>query len=160
MPSLKRWFDGIPTFLSDGWQFNSITQIRSGLPVNVTVTGGLFGGAQRPNVVPGVPTVPSNYSLPFNQFNAAAYSDPGAGHFGNLGRNTLRGPGFWQADFSIFKMTKIGERTSVQFRFEMFNLFNHPNLGPPNSNISYPGAGQIVSFGEPRTIQFGLKLLF
>jgi hypothetical protein len=58
------------------------------------------------------------------------------------------------------KNFKFHERLNLQFRSEWYNLFNHPNLGMPNSNISFPGAGQIVSFTEPRAIQFGLKLYF
>ena len=181
VPSFKSWFSGMPSYLADGWQVNTLTQIRSGLPVNVTVTGGLFGGSQRPNVVPGVSPVPTNYSLPFNQFNAAAFSDPGAGNFGNLGRNTLRGPGFWQADFSIFKTTKINERASIQFRAEMFNIFNHPNFADsfgglnkdPITNTLNPSGtfgqsfqtvgdvlGGLLGPGSPRQVQMAIRLVF
>jgi len=92
---LREWFGGGPGWLVDGWQLNTITQIRSGLPVNVTRQGGVFGGFSfRPDVVAGVDTRCPNYRLPECQFNAAAFSNPGDGVFGNAGRNILRGPGF------------------------------------------------------------------
>ncbi|MBA3600617.1 MAG: TonB-dependent receptor, partial [Acidobacteria bacterium] len=95
VPSFRRLFgsDSIPRWIADGWQLNTLTQIRTGFPVNVTVTGGFLGGSLRPNLVPGVPTRCPNYNVPNCQFNAAAFTLPAAGTFGNLGRNALRGPG-------------------------------------------------------------------
>jgi hypothetical protein len=64
-------------------------------------------------------------------------------------------------DASLLKDTRIGDRFSLQFRFESFNLPNHANLGAPGANISVPGSvGRITSVGDPRQIQLGLKLLF
>jgi len=74
VPSFRKVLgDGLPRWIADGWQLKTLTQIRSGFPVNVTVTGGIFGGALRPNLVQGVPTRPSNYSVPNNQFNISAF---------------------------------------------------------------------------------------
>ena len=56
---------------------------------------------------------------------------PGTRHFGNLGRNSLRGPSFKEFNFSIFKNTAITERVNLQLRAELFNLFNHPNFSSP-----------------------------
>src|SRR6266540_3584684 len=182
VPSFRDLFgDGLPRWIADGWQLNSLTQIRSGFPVNVTVTGGIFGGALRPNLVSGVSTRPSNYSLPFNQFNIDAFSRPAAGTFGNLGRNALRGPGFAQVDFSIFKNTKLAESRALQLRMEIFNLFNHPNFADPSGGINadaFGGSlnrraffgqsistvgnqlGGLLGAGGPRQIQFSVRYLF
>ena len=136
VPSLRQFFgDGTPRWIADGWQLNTLTQVRTGFPVNVTVNGGIFGGALRPNLIEGVPLRPANYDLPKNQFNPAAFALPAAGTFGNLGRNALRGPGFAQVDFSVSKDTRITETQSFQIRFEFFNLFNHANFADPSGGL-------------------------
>ncbi len=182
VPSFSKFFgDGVPRWIGDGWLFNTLTQIRSGFPVNVTVTGGIFGGALRPNLVPGVPTRPSNYSVPNNQFNIDAFSLPAAGTFGNLGRNALRGPGFAQVDFSIFKNTRLTESQSLQLRMEIFNLFNRVNFADPSGGInadSFGGSlnrtaffgqsvstvgnqlGGLLGAGGPRQIQLSARYIF
>jgi hypothetical protein len=178
---LRDWFGGGPRWIVDGWQLNTITQIRSGLPVNVTRQGGVFGGFSfRPDVVPGVDTRCPNFNVPTCQFNAAAFSNPGDGVFGNAGRNLLRGPGFAQVDFSIFKNTRLTETTALQFRAEIFNLFNKANFADPSgglvrgdNNSLRPTAffgqsistvgnqlGGLLGFGGPRQIQFSLRYLF
>jgi hypothetical protein len=178
---LREWFGRGPSWIIDGWQLNTITQIRSGLPVNVTRTGGVFGGFSfRPDLVSGVPTRCPNFSVPECQFNVAAFSNPGTGVFGNAGRNLLRGPGFAQVDFSVFKDTKLTETSSLQFRAEIFNVFNHANFADPSGglvqgdNNSLRGTaffgqsistvgnqlGGLLGFGGPRQIQFSLRYLF
>jgi hypothetical protein len=175
-----KWFGGGPKWLVNGWSINSITQARSGLPVTITRTGGIFGGFSfRPNVIPGVDQYCSNYNVPNCQFNAAAFSDPGASVFGNAGRNILRGPHFAQVDMSLFKETKISERSSVQLRMDVFNLFNHANYADPSGGISCAGAvgacdntfgkslatvgnqlGGLLGFGGPRQIQLSARFTF
>ncbi|MEZ5347468.1 MAG: TonB-dependent receptor [Pyrinomonadaceae bacterium] len=179
--AFREWFGDGPAWIIDGWQLNTIIQARSGLPVNVTRQGGTFGGFSfRPDLVPGVDTRCPNYSLPNCQFNAAAFSDPGAGVFGNAGRNLLRGPGFAQVDFSIFKNTKITETTAVQLRMEIFNLFNKANFADPSgglvqgdNNSLNPAAffgqsistvgnqlGGLLGYGGPRQIQLSARFIF
>jgi hypothetical protein len=175
------WFRVLPSALQTGWQVNSITQLRSGLPVNVTVTGGFFGGALRPDPVEGVDTRPSNYSLPGNQFNPDAFQSPPPGQYGTVGRNTLRGPGFAQVDLSLVKNTRIGDGTSVQVRLEAFNILNHPNFALPFSGLNRdpinnalaPSAsfgqsfqtvgdelGGLLGAGGPRQIQLAVRFAF
>jgi carboxypeptidase family protein/TonB-dependent receptor-like protein len=91
----------------------------------------------------------------------------GSCHPGNLGRDAITGPGFLDTDFSVTKNTKITERFNLQFRSEMFDIFNHPNLGNPVLSITSTAFGHIQStrfpqgdFGSSRQIQFALKLLF
>jgi hypothetical protein len=148
VPSLRRFFgDGMPHWLADGFQFNTLTQIRSALPVNVTVAGGFFGGALRPNVVQGAPFYLSN-----GDFNRAAFVAPPAGTFGNLGRNALRGSNFAQVDFSVFKNTKLTETTALQLRVEFFNLFNRVNFADPSGGLAPDAFGgslnPICAFGQ------------
>ncbi|MBX7172256.1 MAG: TonB-dependent receptor [Pyrinomonadaceae bacterium] len=179
--SFSRWFSNAPKRLVDGWQFNSITQIRTGFPVNVNRTGGTFGGFSfRPSLKTGVSTRCLNYNLPNCQFNAAAFFDPGTGVFGNLGRNALRGPGFSQVDFSIAKNTKLTEKTSLNLRMDIFNLFNNVNFADPSgglvngdTNSIKPAAffgqsistvgnqlGGLLGSGGPRQIQISARFIF
>lgn len=175
----RKAFENGPAWLVDGWQLNTIIQARSGLPVTVTRTGGVFGGFSfRPDVVPGVDPYCSPYSVPGCQFNPDAFSDPGAGVFGNAGRNILRGPNFAQVDASLFKNTKLSERSSLQLRLEIFNLFDFANYADPSGGISCGGSvgacsafgvststvgnqlGGLLGFGGPRQIQLSARFSF
>jgi hypothetical protein len=178
---LRRLFGDGKSWLVDGWSLNSITQIRTGFPVNVTRQGGTFGGfSLRPSLKSGVPTRCPNYNVPDCQFNVAAFFDPGTGIPGNLGRNALRGPGFAQVDFSIAKITRLTERTSLNLRIDIFNLFNKANFADPsgglvqgdvNSINPTPFFGQSLSTvgnqlggllgaGGPRQIQLSARFSF
>ncbi len=178
---LKKWFGDGPRWLIEGWNVNTIIQARSGLPVNVTRSGGIFGGFSfRPSLRPGVSTRCQSYSLPNCQFNSAAFFDPGAGVYGNAGRNILRGPNFSQVDLSIGKNTKISETKALQFRVEIFNLLNRVNFADPSgglicsdSNTFQPCAffgqstatvgnqlGGLLGFGGPRQIQLSARFNF
>jgi len=171
----------LPERVAEGWQLASITQVRSGMPVNVTVTGGFFGGSLRPNVVPGVSSRPDNDDVPNRQFNPDAFVAPPAGQYGNLGRNALRGPGFFQVDLSLSKSTRIANGQQLQFRIETFNLFNRANFSVPFGGLNRDplsnGLSPSVLFGQswrtvgdeqstsigpggPRQIQLSLRYSF
>jgi carboxypeptidase family protein/TonB-dependent receptor-like protein len=92
---------------------------------------------------------------------------PGSCHPGDLGRDAITGPDFLNTDFSVTKNTKITERFNLQFRTEMFDIFNHPNFGNPVLTATSGSFGIIQStrfptgdFGSSRQIQFALKLIF
>jgi hypothetical protein len=104
-------------------------------------------------------------------FDPTAFGLPAVGTFGNLGRNTLIGPSLKDVDLALMKETKVSERASIQFRAEIFNVFNRANFGLPNTNVfvqepngggSYnPSAGQISNtITTSRQVQLALKLLF
>ena len=125
--------------------------------------GDPFQGVTQP------PTVNGRYTNGVRWFNTSAFIPPAPGTYGTLGRNTLYGPGFAAVDFSIFKNFKIQERYSIQFRAEIFNLFDRLNLGGPNGSISgdglivgtrHGGDAPGIGYGEPRNVQFVLKFLF
>jgi Carboxypeptidase regulatory-like domain/TonB dependent receptor len=124
-----------------GWQTSTIVQTRSGLPVNVSLESGFFGLPMRPNGVSGVSPTLSGVSFPNAKFNPDAFVinpnfDGSWGvNLGDVGRNTLRGPGFFQADFSLMKDFAIHENMKLQFRVDLFNIFNHPNFGPPDGGL-------------------------
>jgi outer membrane receptor protein involved in Fe transport len=89
---------------------------------------------------------------------------PQRGQFGNVGRNSLRGPHFWQTDFSAFKDIPLREKMKIQLRAEAFNFFNHTNLGQPNASVDSPGvAGRIFATAQnyiPRTWQGAIRFQF
>ena len=91
---------------------------------------------------------------------ASAFPTPTPGTDGTLGRNTFRGPGIAEYDMSLFKKIPITERFNMQFRAEMFNVFNHANLDPPVANLASSSFGLVQKAADPREIQFGLKLFF
>jgi hypothetical protein len=159
-----------------GWQFNTNTFIQSGLPFNVTYRN---AGADRdtgPNRVDliGDPDGPQTRDQWFNSAAigdaGSAFGRPAAGTFGNLPRNHLRGPGYWRVDASLFKLFDFADARALEVRIEAVNLFNHVNLGNPDSEIGVPGnpnpnAGRINStaYGGndlQRNFQFGLKFRF
>ncbi len=117
----------------DGWAISGATTFQSGNPVTITL-GGVspltnVRETVRPNLV-GNPDVPGQDPAGF--FNPLAFAASASGSFGNLGRNSfVIGPGFNNFDFSILKQTSLTERLKLEFRTEVFNLLNHPNLGQP-----------------------------
>ena len=156
-----------------GWQLGSILTLQSGFPITVT-TGGrdlsnTGAGFDRPNYVFGeVVALPRGQQDPERFFNTAAFVLQPLGTFGNVGRNTLIGPGLIQWDFSVHKDFHIVENHSLQFRFEAFNLPNHPNWANPDTGLTTPPGTPIPpAFGKirgtrtnMRELQFALKYLF
>jgi hypothetical protein len=156
-----------------GWQFSGLLQARTGRPLTISVnrsSADLPDGnssGQRPNIVPGVDPIPSN-QLPEQWLNPAAFAVPPRGTWGNLGRNTLRGPKLFQVDLGLQKSFAIGSDRSVDFRWEAFNVFNRENLANPNTNISSGVAfGRITGplnlgygTGTARQMQFMLRVNF
>jgi hypothetical protein len=155
-----------------GWQLNGILSLYTGLPFTVasaTNTLNIAAGSRASYVGTGNGALPSGKRTLQEWFNVAAFSAPALLQFGNVGRNTLVGPGTKQLDLSIFKnfFFRQDSTRAVQFRAEMFNLTNTPQFNNPVSTIGAPGAGTITSAGSPGTIQrlsrevqFAVKLFF
>jgi hypothetical protein len=165
---------GITQQVLGGWQVAGITTLSSGNWFTVldgngdfaNSDGGAGGASQRPDQV-GDPT--AKPCVPGTFFNTCAFADPPLGSFGNVGRNTVQGPGFQQWDFSIFKNFEVTERARLEFRSEFFNLPNHTNFllaksGPQEgNNATVMGTSQfafLTAARAPRQIQFALKLSF
>ena len=109
--------------------------------MNVSLVGGFFGNPVRPDYVPGEPILVGNARWPNSHYNINAFSvepdydgTPGA-TIGTVGRNSLRGPGYFQLDLSGMKNFAITERVTMQFRADIFNIFNHPNFENPGGGI-------------------------
>jgi hypothetical protein len=181
--------------LADGWQLSTIVQVQSGNPVNILAGGVSFTGLAntvRPDVTGAIHIIGSPnqwftntvcdprvtggcpagavFTIPTNPGSTTTF------HFGDLGRNVIIGPGFSNTDFSVLKTTKVSEKLRVQFRAEIFDLFNHANFGQPGRiagiNPLMPGQpstsfGVITNTrfatgdsGSSRQMQFALKILF
>ncbi|HEY3822929.1 MAG TPA: carboxypeptidase regulatory-like domain-containing protein, partial [Bryobacteraceae bacterium] len=163
---------GFGNALISGWTANSIVTLQGGFPFtpqlsyNPSNTGDTRNPV-RPYVNPAF-TGPVILGNPNQWFNPNAFLAPpnASGFFGNLGRDTLAGPGLATWDFSLLKETAIRERTRLQFRAEFFNILNHANFNTPNAVVFTPTgvsptAGIITSTSTTsRQIQFGLKLLW
>jgi hypothetical protein len=155
----------LPKCVGSGWQINGITTMRTGLPVNVvagTDPMGIGSANSRPNRVPGVSMRPANYSIPDNQLNIAAFTAPPTGTWGQLGRNILSGPPLANWDCSLFKRFRVREQQALESRFEMFNVFNHPNFNSPGASLAGVANFGISSSAStaPRQLQFALKYIF
>jgi hypothetical protein len=160
-------WNGTTDLLLGGWQLAGILTARTALPVNVVRNGNnsLCPGG-RPNLVGNPVAVPGGKTL-LEYFNTAAFdSSPFTGSndcgIGNAGRNLVRGPGYINGDFSVFKNFAMKERYNLQTRFEFFNLTNTPHFANPGGDQSLPSSfGEIRgTIGNPRIMQFAAKFIF
>jgi hypothetical protein len=154
-----------------GWSVNTLLQVRSGLPINVTLSRSaseLPDGNnvdQRPNRVPGVPLYntnkgihswlnPNAFSVPFScpttPGTAICIPPPGVSPWGNLQKNAAYGQDFWQDDSTIQKTFRLTERNDLVFRAEAFNLFNRAQYGNPGAGLNE--AANPLGSGQPRVI--------
>lgn len=149
-----------------GWSFQGIITWRSGLPLDITAGRDLVGSgrsaANRPDLVLGVdPYLKDTDALTW--LNPAAFdaTTPDAqNRFGTLGYNVFRGPSAFTYDAALHKTFELTERQRLNFRFEMFNAFNHSVLGNPVTNRGNANFGKIQTASGGRNIQFALKYLF
>ena len=158
--------------MARGWTVNSIVTLQGGFPFTPQLSyNPTNSGDTRNPVRPFVnPAFTGNVILgtPNQWFNPSAFLAPpnASGFAGNLGRDTLIGPGLATWDVSFLKDTRVRERLNLQFRAELFNVLNHPNFNTPNAVVFTPTgvsptAGIITSTATmSRQIQFGLKLLW
>jgi hypothetical protein len=159
--------------LFGGWQLSGLMQARTGRPLTITVDragADLPDGNnrnQRASVVPDVDPYPTE-KTPDQWLNIAAFAVPARGTWGNIARNTLRGPGLFQIDLALQKRFAISGHRTFEFRWEAFNAFNRMNLANPATNISNPAQfGRITGplnrgygTGTARQMQFMLRVNF
>jgi Carboxypeptidase regulatory-like domain/TonB dependent receptor len=158
---------GIMDKLISGWGVNGVTTFQSGnpLPISVAVnTSNSFGGGQRPNRTGVTAQESGSAQSRLNQwFNTAAFALPASFTFGNAARTMpdARSHGIANYDFTVFKNTKLSERFGLQFRTEVFNLFNRVRFAYPGTAIGNPQFGVVSGqSNDPRLIQFALRLMF
>ncbi|MBI3694537.1 MAG: TonB-dependent receptor [Acidobacteria bacterium] len=162
----KAWLNrgGVANVLAGGWQLGSIITLQTGFPIIVgsgrdqSNTG---SGNDRPNATGQKVALGRGQQDPERFFNTDAFVLQPFGTFGNVGRNTLIGPGLISWDFSTLKNFAIREGHELQFRFEAFNFPNHPNWGNPSTAVNNVNFGKIRGTRtNMRELQFGLKYVF
>ena len=175
----------ISSKVTGGWELLSISSLSSGSPFTVfsgiQQTGAGSEGVDRPDQIAkphlsaarrnrpdyfgeGASNATDFFSIPIN---VPGGTGPNQGVFGTLGRNSFRGPAYYDFDFALIKDTPFGRRSSgaervdLQFRSEFFNLFNIVDMGLPANILSGSGFGEIgKTAGTSRQIQFSLKLIY
>ncbi len=153
-----------------GWTVSAIESLQTGLPFTPQLgynptNNGDSRNPIRPSWNPAFTGALVNGS-PAAYFNPSAFITPAAGTYGNVGRNTIVGPGLAELDFSLLKIAALTEKVHLQFRAEFFNILNRANFGTPNAVVfssasatPTPTAGVITSTSTTsRQVQFGLKL--
>jgi len=154
--------NGIADALLGGWQVTGVTTFSKGqaqtpsLGIDWLLIGSF--STSRPNIIGDVK---EGRSLPDNYVNPSAFQRPPNGVQGNAGRGSIRQPGINNWDLGVVKNNRFGERMGIQFRWEMFNAFNHTQFGPATLNLASINFGRIGgTLIGPRRMQVGLKLVF
>lgn len=154
---------GLANKLLGGWEIAGTILQQSGMPFAVTQITNFNAfagfGTQRPNILRN-PNLPSDQQTTDRWFDTSAFAVAPQFTLGNASRNPVRGPGYRTADIAFIKRTSFGETRNIEFRTEIFNLTNTPPLANPNGVVGNAAFGTITSAGDPRVIQFGLKLNF
>jgi hypothetical protein len=162
--------NGFAQKFSSGWSVSGTATFQEGYPLAFTATPNVagFNLGLRPNVVPGCnPKKDGPAQSRLNAyFNTTCYTVPAPYSLGNESRvdPVLRGPGIANYNASLLKRTPITERFNIEFRTEVFNLFNRVQFGPPNTSVS-TAANATTGFittqiNDPREIQFAMRFLF
>jgi hypothetical protein len=162
----------LPKRLTEGWTLNGITHIASGFPVPIYMTGDLslvgtgssYGednGVDRPNYIGGLGLTENVRNTPNHQlFNASAFTPEALGTIGNSAPDFFHGPGQFQTDLGVQKITRIHEDMSFLIRAEFFNVFNHAQFINPSGNFSSPQFNQVTSAMPGRIGQVSAKFIW
>jgi hypothetical protein len=153
--------------LTQNWNFSTIYQVQTGMPFTISV----FGDTANSGTVLGENPIRANATgqpifgpgthTAAEWFNPAAFATPPAFTYGNVGRNSVYGPGMQTMDVAVARAFRLGERANLQFRAEAFNALNKTNLGTPNRFVNTPQFGTITMAMTPgREIQLSGRLSF
>lgn len=163
-----RWVTSVTRMLPLGFQASGIWTMQSGFPFTVNLQGdtaGVGGGTGgifiRPNAVTGVdPYLPKSEWANGRYLNPAAFVAPAAGTFGNVGRNSVTGPGYINLDLGLARAFRPGNRMRLELRAEVFNVLNRRNYTLVNRILNAPNFGALTSQADPRQVQFGARVTF
>ena len=129
-----------------GWQYSDITSIQTGSSLNPGLSVSTQGLAVRPNATGSPIKGPKKVA---EWFTTSAFSQPAAGYFGNASSGSIRGPGTIDFDMAMYKTFHITEQHNIQFRAELFNIFNHTNFANVSTNVGAGDYGQVTSAQRP-----------
>ena len=155
---------GVVRALASHWRVTGILNARSGNRLNISSgVDQAFNGINGSNVQRPDKVSDDFYASPktlTTYFNRAAFARPAPGVLGNLTRNALVGPAYWNIDLGISRVIPLGTRR-LELRLESFNVLNHFNWGDPATNFNSGQFGRITTqAGDPRILQFGIKYDF
>ncbi len=153
--------------ITKDWQISTVYQVQTGFPFTISV----FGDTANAGTVLGENPIRANSTgqpvfghgthTASAWFNRAAFATPAAFTFGNVGRNSVYGPGLQTWDFALARDFSLTERAKFQFRGEFFNALNHTNLGTPDRFVNTPQFGTITQSTTPgREVQLSARLSF
>ena len=160
---------GIVDQAINGWNLSSIANWQTGFPfTSFAEDDNSFSamGNDRPDItVPNIKdtqlsTSRSHSALVNEWFNIADFVPNAVGTYGNIGKDSLRGPRLFSTDLALLKDGKVGERVTYEFRAEFYNVFNNVNFGAPDAGLQDSNFGQISSANDPRILQMALKVKF
>ncbi len=166
------WGNGFARRATQNWQVSPVISFATGNPIQITDGGkdiSLSGqGLDRPNVILPDQVRTVTQGITPNWLNPAAFMCAGSnaactvfsGQFGNLGRNSLYGPGQISWDMAVSRGFHFTERWRMDVRADFFNIMNHANWNNPTTNVTSGTFGEVTSFGSPRIVQMALKLYF
>ena len=168
--STKKWAStGSRAAILGGWQLNGLFAAYSGRPFNLTASGSSLnmpGNQQTPDQVKQNVEIFGKVGGDGTWFDTTAFARVTDVRFGNVGRNTMRGPGVVNLDASLFRTFKVTPRFDLQFRAEGFNVTNTPHFANPNGNVNSSNFGKVLriqtadALGQSREFRFGLRLGF
>ena len=159
----KQWLK----LTTEDWHLSAVYQVQSGMPFTISVFGDTANAGTvlgenpvRANAT-GQPIFGSGTHTSAEWFNPAAFATPAAFTFGNVGRNSVYGPGLQTLDFALSRIFPLTERANFQFRAEAFNALNKTNLGTPNRFVNTPQFGTITMPMTPgREMQLSARISF
>src|SRR4029453_9455250 len=145
----KKWATtGTSSAILGGWQLNGLFAAYSGRPFNLTASGtslNMPGNAQTPDQVKDNVEILGNVGDDGTYFDTTAFARVTEVRFGNVGRNTMRGPGQQNLDLGLFRTFNLPGTADLQFRLEAFNVTNTPHFSNPNGNVNSSNFGRILS---------------
>jgi hypothetical protein len=159
---------GFVRALVANWAFRGVTSYYSGLPFSPSIGNQAFLNSPDMTSCPQLIGDPTAINQSANLwFNPLAYATPSPYTFGNAGNNSLRGPHYFDADWSLSKAFRFKERGGLEFRWDVYNVFNTQNLALPNTQVDSSAGGiiqdiQICSTcgNGMRNMQFGAHITF
>jgi Carboxypeptidase regulatory-like domain/TonB dependent receptor-like, beta-barrel len=160
---------GTSAAILGGWQLNGLFAAYSGRPFTLTASGSSLnmpGNQQTPDQVKDNVEILGLVGGDGTYFDTTAFKRVTEVRFGNVGRNTMRGPGVANLDLSLFRTFKLGPQYNLQFRAEAFNATNTPHFSNPNGNVNSSNFGKVLSTqtayatGRSREFRFGLRFSF
>ena len=152
-----------------GWRLSGVLTLQSGRPFHIGASNNATAGAgsARADLIgsggnPVLDTGRSKGEILEAYFDTSRFANPEPNSFGNLGRNSIVGPGYGNFDMSLTKgwpLRFLTESTRIEYRFEAFNLLNATHLNNPTTGLTNPNFGKITgTSGDPRILQMALKL--